>query len=89
MNGSRTEAWREAGGLSGAGLRGVEPRHRAAARPPLGAGYPIIGVGGVMSAADALAKRAAGADLVQICTASSYQGPKLVTRAARALEVRG
>ena len=42
-----------------------------------------------MSAADALAKRAAGADLVQLYTGFIYQGPELVTRAARALAARG
>ena len=40
---------------------------------------------GVMSGADALAKREAGADLVQIYTGFIYRGPGLVTEAARAL----
>ena len=39
---------------------------------------PIIGVGGVMSAADARAKLAAGASLVQIYTGFIYRGPKLI-----------
>ena len=51
----------------------------------LGKGYPIIGVGGVMSGADAQAKIAAGADLVQLYTGFIYRGPELVTEAARAL----
>jgi dihydroorotate dehydrogenase len=38
-----------------------------------------------MSAADARAKREAGADLVQIYTGFIYKGPALVTEAARAL----
>jgi dihydroorotate dehydrogenase len=38
-----------------------------------------------MSAADARAKRAAGADLVQLYTGFVYQGPALVTACARAL----
>ena len=54
-------------------------------RAALGPGYPIIGVGGVMSGADARAKIAAGADLVQIYTGLIYKGPALVTEAARAL----
>ena len=54
-------------------------------RAALGPAYPIIGVGGVMNAADALAKRQAGADLVQIYTGFIYRGPGLVTEAARAL----
>ncbi|HEY2977127.1 MAG TPA: quinone-dependent dihydroorotate dehydrogenase, partial [Burkholderiaceae bacterium] len=51
----------------------------------LGAAYPIIGVGGVLSGADAQAKRAAGADLVQVYTGFIYRGPVLVSEAARAL----
>ena len=38
-----------------------------------------------MSGADARAKRAAGADLVQIYTGFIYKGPALVTESARAL----
>ena len=55
-------------------------------RAELGSGYPIIGVGGVMSGADAVAKMAAGADLVQIYTGFIYKGPELVTEAAQALK---
>ena len=54
-------------------------------RAALGAAYPIIGAGGVMSAQDALAKRKAGADLVQIYTGLIYAGPPLVAQCARAL----
>jgi dihydroorotate dehydrogenase len=54
-------------------------------RKALGAAYPIIGVGGVMSAADAQAKVAAGADLVQIYTGFIYHGPALISDAASAL----
>ena len=52
----------------------------------LGPGYPIIGVGGVMSGADARSKREAGADLVQIYTGLIYRGPELVNEAAAALQ---
>ena len=75
----------EAGGLSGAPLRERSNRVIAALRSTLGAGFPIIGVGGVMSGADARAKRAAGADLVQLYTGFVYKGPALVTESARAL----
>lgn len=54
-------------------------------RAELGARFPIIGVGGVMSADDAVAKVAAGADLVQIYTGLIYAGPGLVPAAARAV----
>jgi dihydroorotate dehydrogenase len=46
---------------------------------------PIIGVGGVMSGADACAKVAAGADVVQIYTGLIYRGADLVGEAARML----
>jgi dihydroorotate dehydrogenase len=78
----------EAGGLSGAPLLEASNRVVAQLRAALGPAYPIIGVGGVMSAADALAKRAAGADIVQIYTGFIYRGPSLVTQAARALKGR-
>jgi dihydroorotate dehydrogenase len=75
----------ETGGLSGAPLRERSNRVIAALRSVLGSGFPIVGVGGVMSGADARAKRAAGADLVQIYTGFVYKGPALVTETARAL----
>ena len=75
----------QAGGLSGAPV--FEPSNRVIRllRAALGTAYPIIGVGGVMSAEDARAKRAAGADLVQIYTGLIYRGSELVPQAARAL----
>jgi len=78
----------ESGGLSGRPL--LEPSNRVIRqlRAALGPSYPIIGVGGVMSGADARAKRAAGADLVQIYTGLIYRGPALVSEAARALRGR-
>jgi len=75
----------EAGGLSGAPVFEASNRVISMLRTALGPDFPIIGVGGVMSASDALAKRAAGADLVQIYTGFIYHGPELVTQAARAL----
>ncbi len=79
----------EAGGLSGAPVAEASNRVIRLLRAELGSAYPIIGVGGVMSAADAVAKRDAGADLVQIYTGFIYAGPPLVTEAARALKARG
>jgi len=75
----------EIGGLSGDPV--FEPSNRVIRllRKALGAGYPIIGVGGVTSGAAARAKVEAGADLVQIYTGLIYKGPSLVTEAARAL----
>ena len=75
----------EAGGLSGAPVFEASNRVIGQLRAALGKSFPIIGVGGVMSAADARAKLAAGADLVQIYTGFIYRGPELVNAAARAL----
>ena len=79
----------ETGGLSGAPVFEASNRVIRRLRGALGSGYPIVGVGGVMSAADALAKLDAGADLVQLYTGFIYAGPALVTQAARALAARG
>jgi dihydroorotate dehydrogenase len=46
---------------------------------------PIIGVGGIMSGADAREKIDAGATLVQLYTGLVYRGPDLVAECARAL----
>lgn len=78
----------ETGGLSGAPVFEASNAVIRQLRAELGAGYPIIGVGGVMSGADAAAKRAAGADLVQIYTGFIYKGPELVTEAARVLKAQ-
>jgi dihydroorotate dehydrogenase len=75
----------EVGGLSGAPVFEASNRVIAQLRQALGKAYPIIGVGGVISAADAQAKVAAGADLVQIYTGFIYHGPALISEAARAL----
>lgn len=74
----------EAGGLSGAPVFEASNRVIAQLRAALGAGFPIIGVGGILSADDALAKLRAGADVVQIYTGLIYRGPELVDEIARA-----
>ena len=56
-------------------------------RAALGPKFPIIGVGGIMSAADAVSKIKAGADVVQIYTGLIYQGPGLVKDCAQALKL--
>ena len=75
----------EAGGLSGRPVFAASNRVVASLRRLLGEAYPIIGVGGVLSGADARAKVRAGADIVQIYTGFIYKGPELVTDAARSL----
>ena len=76
----------EAGGLSGAPVLEASNRVISQLRAALGTGFPIVGVGGVMSGADAVSKIKAGADVVQIYTGLIYKGPALVTDAARALQ---
>jgi len=76
----------ETGGLSGRPVFEASNRVIRRLRAALPAPYPIIGVGGVLSGADARAKREAGADLVQIYTGLIYRGPALVDEAARALK---
>lgn len=75
----------EAGGLSGRPLADRSNRVIASLRRRLGAGFPIIGVGGVMDAASARDKLTAGADLVQIYTGLIYRGPALVPLVAQTL----
>jgi dihydroorotate dehydrogenase len=47
--------------------------------------FPIIGVGGIHSAEDALEKIHAGADLVQIYTGFIYEGPSLIKKINKAI----
>jgi dihydroorotate dehydrogenase len=78
----------EAGGLSGAPVLAASNRVIAQLRAALGSGFPIIGVGGVLSADDALSKLRAGADVVQIYTGLIYRGPALVDEIARAFQAQ-
>jgi dihydroorotate dehydrogenase len=68
------------GGLSGkpVGKRSTEVIRYLSEKS--GKAFPIIGVGGIHSAEDALEKLAAGADLVQVYTGFVYEGPGLVKR---------
>ena len=75
----------ETGGLSGAPVREASNRVIAQLRGALGPDYPIIGVGGILDAADAIAKVRAGADAVQMYTGLIYRGPGLVTQSIQAL----
>jgi dihydroorotate dehydrogenase len=78
----------EAGGLSGAPVFEASNRVIRQLRARLPRQMPIIGVGGVMRGADAVAKIEAGADLVQIYTGFIYRGPALVAEAAHAIARR-
>jgi dihydroorotate dehydrogenase len=84
----RSRAAAEQGGLSGRPLQPLSLHVVRALRGWLGSRFPIIGVGGVMSAEDGCQLLAAGADLVQVFTGLIYRGPALV-RQLRQIEVNG
>ena len=75
----------EAGGLSGRPLKARATAVVAQLAKVLDGALPIIGVGGILSGADAKEKIEAGATLVQIYTGLIYRGPDLVAECARAL----
>ncbi len=78
----------ETGGLSGAPLyrRSNAVVQHLARR--LQGRIPIIGVGGILTGADAREKLAAGASLVQVYTGLIYRGPRLVQEACAVLSNR-
>jgi dihydroorotate dehydrogenase len=76
----------EAGGLSGAPVFDLSNIVIRALKKELGDALPIIGVGGILRGADAKAKIAAGAQLVQLYSGLIYAGPALVRDCARALK---
>jgi dihydroorotate dehydrogenase len=75
----------EAGGLSGAPLATRSTAIVRTLAKALDGALPIIGVGGILSGADARAKIDAGATLVQLYTGLIYRGPALVAECVRAL----
>jgi dihydroorotate dehydrogenase len=68
----------EKGGLSGAPLKTRSTEIVRQLNQKLGDQIPIIAAGGIMSVADAIEKRNAGARLVQLYTGLIYRGPTLV-----------
>ena len=77
----------EIGGLSGAPLMGRSTEVVRQLAEILENQLPIIAAGGILSGADAAAKIAAGASLVQIYTGFIYRGPELIREAVKALQV--
>ena len=75
----------EAGGLSGRPLRAQSTGVIRTLAKALDGALPIIGVGGIISGADAKEKIDAGATLVQIYTGLIYRGPDIVAECVRAL----
>jgi dihydroorotate dehydrogenase len=76
----------EMGGLSGAPVFALSNKVVAGLKEILGDALPIIGVGGILSGADAKQKSDAGASLVQLYSGLIYRGPALVREAAAALK---
>ncbi len=75
----------EAGGLSGAPVFEKSTACLAAFAQVLKGQIPLIGVGGILSGADAVAKKQAGASLVQVYSGLIYTGPELVKDCVDAL----
>jgi dihydroorotate dehydrogenase len=75
----------QTGGLSGRPLFALSTRVLAKLARALGGRVPLIGVGGILSGADARAKIEAGASLVQVYTGFVYRGPALIAQARAAL----
>jgi dihydroorotate dehydrogenase len=75
----------EAGGLSGRPLRKRSTEVISLLAAHLRGRLPVIGVGGILSGADAAEKIRAGATLVQIYTGFIYSGPSLVRECVEAI----
>ncbi len=78
----------EAGGLSGRPLMGQATAVLRMMRTRLPESIPMIGVGGILSGADAATKMAAGATLVQCYSGLVYRGPALIHECVEAMRRR-
>ena len=78
----------EGGGLSGRPLKALSTEIIRKLYNHLQGKVPIIGVGGIATAADAWDKMVAGADLIQVYTGFIYEGPAIIRRITRGLERR-
>jgi len=78
----------ETGGLSGRPLMARSTAVLKGMRERLSDRLPIIGVGGILSGADAAAKFDAGASLVQFYSGMIYRGPELIGECVEALRAR-
>ena len=78
--GLKSENRAETGGLSGKPLKDRSTEVIRFLSVKSNRAFPIIGVGGIHSAADALEKLEAGASLIQLYTGFIYEGPGLIKR---------
>jgi len=79
---------RETGGLSGEPLMNKSTAVLRMLRTRLPEAIPLVGVGGILSGADAVKKMAAGASLVQVYTGLIYRGPGLIGECVEAIRRR-
>jgi dihydroorotate dehydrogenase len=79
---------RETGGLSGEPLMNKSTAVLRMLRTRLPEAIPLVGVGGILSSADAVKKMAAGASLVQVYTGLIYRGPSLIGDCVEAIRRR-
>ena len=79
---------RETGGLSGEPLMNKSTAVLRMLRTRLPDSIPLVGVGGILSGADAAKKMAAGASLVQCYTGLVYRGPALIGECVEAIRRR-
>ncbi len=75
----------QAGGLSGRPVFDKSTRVLRKLAAALDGRVPLVGVGGILTGADARAKIDAGASLVQLYTGFIYRGPGVIADARRAL----
>jgi len=75
----------ETGGLSGAPVREKSTLVIQQLSQRLQGALPIIGVGGILSGADAVEKITSGASLVQVYSGLIYKGPQLIRDICKAL----
>lgn len=68
------------GGLSGKPIKDMSTETIKYLAQKSNKAFPIIGVGGIHSSADAIEKIEAGADLIQLYTGFIYEGPALVSK---------
>jgi dihydroorotate dehydrogenase len=73
------------GGLSGAPLHPLSVKVISQLRAELGTEFPIVGVGGIVSAEHARATLSAGANLLQVYTGFAYRGAALLEEIVRGL----
>ncbi|MFI8378207.1 quinone-dependent dihydroorotate dehydrogenase [Leeuwenhoekiella sp. NPDC079379] len=79
----------EQGGLSGKPLRNRSTEVIRFLATESKNAFPIIGVGGIHNAADAIEKLEAGASLIQLYTGFIYEGPQVIKKINKEIISRG